>query len=135
MYNSVILTVIYDMEGSYQLRKNEMIKMSEWKLHKPTPDEEPGAIIEVAISSIQKKKAVEIFGDVAKNPERDFFVLLAKRGKKEISIGNISVPDDLTNVHPKSNAGKFLATYGKAPRAGMKVKVQVDADGFWRLLL
>lgn len=109
--------------------------MSEWKLRKPTPEEEPGAILAVQISKVQQKKAIEVFGEAAKNPEKQVLVIYAVRGKKEISIGNITVPDDLGAIHPKSNAAKFLLAYGKAPKAGLKVNVKVDANGFWKLVL
>ena len=109
--------------------------MSEWKLGKLKPEDEPGAIVQVLISKVLTMKAVEVFGEEAKNPDKDIIVIYAVRGKKEIPIGNITLPEDVSAIHPKSNAAKFLLTYGKAPKAGLKVNVKVDPNGFWKLIL
>lgn len=109
--------------------------MSEWKIGKLKPEEEPGAIVQVQISKVLQKKAIDVFGEVAKDPEKQILVIYAVRGKKEISIGNLALPEDLGAIHPKSNAAKFLLAYGKAPKAGLKVNVRVDANGFWKLVL
>jgi len=109
--------------------------MSEWKLGKLKPEDEPGAIVQVQISKVLVKKATEVFGESAKNPENQIIVIYAVRNKNEIPIGNITLPEDVSAIHPKSNAAKFLLTYGKAPKAGLKVNVKVDPNGFWKMIL
>ncbi len=109
--------------------------MSEWKIGKLKPEDEPGTISQQIISKVETQTAREIFKDKAKKPDQLFMRIYVKRNGKDVPVGNISMPDNPGAVHPKSNAGQFLTTYGKTPKAGVKVQVKVTADGFWQLVL
>lgn len=109
--------------------------MSEWKIAKERPEDKPGTITQVAISKIEIKTGSEIFGPSAKNADRKFVHMYAQRRGKDVPIGNVALPEDPSEVHPKSNAAKFVGLYEHAPKVGLKVQVKVTADGFWQLVL
>ena len=39
------------------------------------------------------------------------------------------------SLHPKSTLAKFIAKYGGAPKVGIKVSTQLDANGFWQIVI
>ena len=107
-----------------------------------------GAILTDEIVSIGTRLAGEIFGEKARNPERQHVELGLKSG---ITV-SMSMPKgiiwdgehfDIEDVfaarrslqNKLSKFAAFMRKYGKTPRVGMQVGTVADEKGFTRLAL
>jgi hypothetical protein len=109
--------------------------MSDWKLGKPAPEDEPGYIGKAKISKLETLTGKAIFGDKAQNADDQFLCIYVHRRDKDVKIDQIHLFRDMSNLHPKSKAGQFMHAYGCTPKVGMQVNVKTNGDGFWELVL
>lgn len=98
-----------------------------------------GKEYKATVTQIEVTKAGEIFGDKAKEPDKDV-VRISFEGPEGVA-GNatISAPGiskgKVIARNPKSNLFKYVKHYGHGPRKGDAVIVRMDEDGFFRLIV
>ena len=101
---------------------------------------------ESLVSSVEVKKASEIFGDKAQDPEKSMVIVTCENGART----NLSLPNGLSwngenweilneeelkasMRFPQLKMRKFVEQYGSLPKKGLKVNTYSDNQGFLRI--
>ena len=95
------------------------------------------------ISAIELMKAEDVFGDKAKEPDREVCRITTTRGAREthslpkgleVVKGEFLVTDKIAASRSLSSNnswfGRFMRKYGSAPKVGQSVTVSVQGNGF-----
>lgn len=100
------------------------------------------------LAKIEVKKAAEIFGDKAKQPDRDILEIQAENdanltcsypkgleytGEQWIIKNRVQATRSIRNK--LSKFGAFLRKYGQYPTIGIEVETDLDDDGFARIVV
>jgi hypothetical protein len=94
----------------------------------------PGLKEKARITSVETKKASEIFGQKTQSPDQPLIVISANVNGWEGRIATIPKPPTKL-VLPNSKMAKFIQKYKKPPEAGIPVEVTTNAKGYWTLAL
>jgi len=101
------------------------------------------------IDGIIVKQAREIFGDSARNPERQHLVIRCKETGAEVRLplptglkyddGDYIVENRASYfrsiANPNSKFAAFLKRYGSAPRVGLDIDLYLNENGWWEIAL
>ena len=92
----------------------------------------PGLKAKATITKVQLVKAADIFKDKAKDPEQQLYAIYGRVNDREMRIATFAKP--LGNeISPKSKLAKFRRRYKSRPKVGMKVDVETDENGYWKI--
>ena len=100
------------------------------------------------IVGVDIKRAQEVYGEKAKDPERSVAVITAENGAN-LTMGvpkGMSYNDGAWSIESKlkamrsiqnklSNFGAFLRKYGHYPNVGVGVETGIDDSGFARIVI
>ena len=94
----------------------------------------PGLKAKATITKVQLVKAVNIFKDKAKDPEQQLYAIYGRANDREMRIAIFAKP--LGNeISPKSKLAQFRGRYKSWPKVGMKVDVETNENGYWKIAL
>ena len=116
---------------------------------------ETTGIEEVPAGAVAQSKIVEIQKGTQSDFRNDAYYEASKLGKNEIADAKRSPAVEVTTengaklvinlpkadangvakLHPKATLAVYKRKYGKFPAVGDSVATQLDANGFWRLVL
>jgi hypothetical protein len=94
----------------------------------------PGLKAKATITKVQLMKTVEIFKDKAKDPEQELYAIHGRVNDREMRIATFGKPQS-REISPNSRLAQFKQRYKQWPKPGMKVEVQTDESGYWRIAL
>jgi len=94
----------------------------------------PGLKAKATITKVQLVKAAEIFKDRAKDPEQQLYAIHGRVNDREMRIATFAKPQT-EDISPKSRLAQFKQRYKQFPRLGMKVDVETDENGYWKIAL
>ena len=94
----------------------------------------PGLKAKTAITKVQLVKAAEIFKDKAKDPEQMLYAIYGSVNDRELRIATFAKPLS-EEISPKSKLAQFKQRYKQFPKAGLKVDVVTDENGYWKVAL
>jgi hypothetical protein len=102
------------------------------------PDE--GDTYPAKVTALDVVKAVDIFGDKAKEPDRptirgEFEGPGGVSGNFNLSAPGITADGKVIARNPKSNLYKYVKKYHKGPFVGQAVVAAINEDGFYRLVI
>jgi len=94
----------------------------------------PGLKAKATITKVQLVKAVDIFKDKAKDPEQQLYAIHGRVTDRELRIATFAKPQG-DEISPKSRLAQFKQRYKTWPKVGMKVDVETDEKGYWKIAL
>jgi hypothetical protein len=94
----------------------------------------PGLKAKATITKVQLVKAAEIFRDKAKDPEQELYAIHGRVNDREMRIATFAKPQS-EEISPKSRLAQFKQRYKQFPKLDMKVDVETDDNGYWRITL
>lgn len=92
----------------------------------------PGLKTKATITKIQTVKASDIFKDKAKDPQQMLYAIYARVDGHEMRIATFNKPQT-EEISPKCKLAQFKQRYKRFPTPDMKVDLQVDDNGYWKL--
>jgi hypothetical protein len=93
-------------------------------------------IFDGEILSMTASTAGEVFGDDAKKPEREVIKVHVRVETGEEFEETLSMPSGVRSWRNAAfKLANFKKRYDKIPEVGDAVKVKIDAEGFFRLVL
>jgi hypothetical protein len=93
-----------------------------------------GLKAKATITKVLLVKAAEIFQDKAKDPEQQLYAIHGHVNDREMRIATFAKP--LGNeISPKSNLAQFKQRYKTWPKVGMRVDVETDENGYWKIFV
>ncbi len=92
------------------------------------------------VGDIEIKKASDIFGEKAREPDKDMVEFGFEgpggvEGKASIAAPGITPDGRVIVRNPKSFLYMFVKKYGTGPKPGLPVEVFIDENGFYRVKL
>jgi hypothetical protein len=94
----------------------------------------PGLKAKATITKVQLVRAAEIFKDKAKDPEQELYSIHGRVNDHEMRIATFSKPQN-HEISSKSKLARFNIRYKHFPKLGMKVDVETDENGYWKIIL
>jgi hypothetical protein len=94
----------------------------------------PGLKAKATITKVQLMKTVEIFKDKAKDPEQELYAIHGRVNDREMRIATFSKPQS-NEISPKSRLAQFKQRYKRFPALGMKVDIETDDSGYWKIVI
>ena len=86
------------------------------------------------VISMQTRKAYEVFGENAKNPDRDILEVTCELEDKTTFIEPCSMPKGVRSWKNETfKLRKYKRSYGKLPAVGDKVIAVFDKKGYLRM--
>lgn len=93
-------------------------------------DESPDIPAEGEIISVDRKVAADVFGENAKDPQREVLEVTVDDGEGTWSE-TFNIPDDARAAsHPRQRLNRYRETYGSLPEVGQVVHLERGKDGF-----
>ena len=94
----------------------------------------PGLKAKAPLTRVQQVKAADIFREKAKDPEQQLYAIYGRVNDREMRIATFTKP--LGNeISSKSKLAQFKRRYKSWPKAGVRVDVETDENGYWRITL
>ena len=94
----------------------------------------PGQKAKATITKVQLVKAAEIFRDKAKDPQQELYAIHGRVNDREMRIATFAKPQG-DEISPKSRLAQFKQRYRQFPKAGLRVDVVTDENGYWKIAL
>jgi len=96
----------------------------------------PGITSKAAITRLDTAKASDIYKSKAKNADQKLVVIYGKveHDGWEGRVGVISLPIT-KQITLKTKMAQFKQRYKQFPKVGMKVDVETDENGYWKIAL
>jgi len=114
--------------------------LGEWTNRQLTKEEQPGFVQMVPIESVEVTTAGEVYqgksaGDPSQKVAQVFVLRENAQGKSSrVKVATIPIPENTSEIDPRSHAGRYTAKYHKPPAKGDMVNVRTNAQGFWELV-
>ena len=109
----------------------KLSKMSEIEFPYKIVDKKrkPGLRAKATITKVQLVKAAEIFKDKAKDPQQELYAIHGRVNDREMRIATFAKPQS-DEISSKSRLAQFKQRYKQFPKAGLKVDVVTDENGY-----
>jgi hypothetical protein len=94
----------------------------------------PGLKAKAEITRLPERKAREVFGKAAKEPDKLIIEVYANINGWEGRIGTIPKPKS-KYISPKSKMAAFIKRYQQPVEVGLIIDAATNAKGYWNMVL
>lgn len=91
-------------------------------------------IMDAVIMNVELKKAIEVFGDNASNPEQNVISIYYENAELGFKNNETFNHYPIGKVPPKSKLGKFITKYDGL-EVGIKIRLLQNKDGYFRIII
>lgn len=119
------------------MSKSDVTQPEQSELEKSLVESEAlaqGEDFPAVVIALQTRKAFKVFGEDAKNPDRDILELACELGDKSTFVEPFSMPKGVRSWKNETfKLSKYKKAYGKLPAVGDKVIAVFDKEGYLRI--
>jgi len=96
-----------------------------------------GEIVKAKITDIEVGTKSQYFGldNVKEGQEGEACIKVTFEYNKMLGNKIFSMPESLSEIHPKSTLGKFFKTYGSFPELGQEINIKINDKGFFDVII